>query len=187
MVQLPAWIPGTATKLVELLFPKRPRLTLEIRQVCFDKNLASLEADFSDYKIDLYIFLHVWAVNTKEVPTTVKEWKLSVLADDGKAEGERVEDISKWQQHSKEQNVVHGFPVVRDIRQQVVPFPPDPLEHGIPFEGWVCFLIRKTKESLMNTASLTLTATDSFGRKHSLRSHAPWTCEGDIVNPEMPF
>jgi hypothetical protein len=105
MVHLPAWIPGAITKLVELFRPQRPKLTLEIRQVCFDKKLESLEADLSDDKIDLYIFLHVWAVNIKGVPTTAREWKLSVIADDQKIEGERVEDISKWQQHSKEQGV----------------------------------------------------------------------------------
>jgi hypothetical protein len=52
-------MPGVVTKLIERFWPKRPNLTLEILEVCFDKNLASLEADFSDYRIDLYVFPNV--------------------------------------------------------------------------------------------------------------------------------
>jgi hypothetical protein len=187
MVHLPTWIPGVVARLIERFWPKRPNLTVEIRQVCFDKILASLEVDWSEYGIDLYVFLYVWAVNTEEVPTTIKEWKLSVLADKQKTEAERVEDISKWHQHSKANAVQHGFRVVQDIREPVTLFALQPLRHGIPSEGWVCFIIRKTKESLMENATVQLTATDSFGREHSVSSRAPWTCKGDMVNPQMPF
>ena len=134
----------------------------------------------------MYLFLYVWAVNTKEVPTTIKEWKLTVVTDRQKIEGERVEDISKWHQHSKRNAVQHGFQVVQDIREPVSPFPQLPLQHGISSEGWVCFLIRKTKESSIKNATITLTATDSFGREYSVRSHTPWTCKGDMVNPQIP-
>jgi|HubBroStandDraft_6_1064221.scaffolds.fasta_scaffold288182_2 hypothetical protein len=189
MVLLPTWIPGVVVKLIERLWPKRPSLTIQIQQVCFGSNLASLEADFSDYRIDLYLFLYVWAVNTNEVPTMIRDWNLHVLADDREVgvDGERVEDISNWQQHSTEHAVQHGFPVVRDIRQPTTPFPPQPLQQGIPVEGWVCFLVRETRDSLMAAATVTLTATDSFGDEHPVSDHAPWTCKGGMVNTEMPF
>ncbi len=184
MAHLPTWIPGVVARLIDRLWPRHPHLTIEIRQVCFDKILASLEADWSDYQIDLYLFLYVWAVNTEPVPTTIKEWKLSVLADDQNIEGERVEDISKWHQHSKANAVQHGFGSYETLGTPATPFPLQPLQQGIPSEGWVCFLIRKTKESLMKTATVTLRATDSFGRKHSVSSRAPWPCKGDMVNPQ---
>ncbi len=187
MVHVPTWIPGVVARLIDRFWPKRPKLTVEIRQVCFDKILASLEADWSDYRIDLYVFLYVWAVNTEQVPTTVKQWKLAVLANGQQIEGERVEDISRWHQHSKVNAVQHGFQVVQDIREPANPFPAQPLNHGIPSEGWVCFIVRKAKESLMENATITLTATDSFGRNYSMNSQAPWTCKGDMVNPQMPY
>ncbi len=182
MVRLPPWIPAVVARLIGRLRPNRPKLTVEIRQVCFDKILASLEPDWSDYRIDLYLFLYVWAVNTQQVPTTVKQWKLAVLADGQKIEGERVEDISKWHQHSTVNSVQHGFQV-EDIREPANPFPARPLHHGILSEGWVCFIVRKTKESLMENATITLTATDSFGCNYPVEGHAPWTCKGNMVNP----
>jgi hypothetical protein len=187
MVHLPTWIPGVVARLIDRFLPKRPSLIVEIRQLCFAKILASLEADWSDYQIDLYLFLYVWAINAEQVPTTIKEWKLSALANEQKIEGERVQDISKWHQHSKVTAVQHGFQVVHDVREPAAPFPLQPLQQGIPSEGWVCFIIRKTKESLMESATVTLIATDSFGREHSVSSRAPWTCKGHMVNPQIPF
>ena len=184
MVHLPTWIPGAAVRLIDRLWPKRPELTIEIRQVCFDKILSSVEADFSDYRIDLYLFPYVWVVNTKETPTAIKEWKLTVLANNQPRPGERVEDISKWRQHIKVNAVQHGFPVVKDIYEPLNSFPTQPLQHGIPSEGWVCFIVRAVKESLMQNASVTLTITDSFGHKHFVKSQGPWPCNGVMGNPE---
>ncbi len=189
MAHLPTWIPGVVTRLVERFWPKRPKLSIEIRQVCFDRILASLEVDWTDYQIDLYLFLYVWVVNTEEVPTTVKAWNLSVGLDEQNVEieGEQITDFSKWHQHSKVKAVQHGLQVVQDIRETVPPFPVRPLQLGIPSEGWVCFVIRKTKESIMEHSTVTLTTTDSFERNYSANSRAPWTCKGDMVNPDMPF
>jgi hypothetical protein len=71
MAHLPTWMPGVIARLVESLWPKRPSLNLEVRQVCFGRNLAPVEADLSDYRVDLYVFLYVWTVNTKEFATAV--------------------------------------------------------------------------------------------------------------------
>ena len=42
------------------------QVTVEIREVCEDKILASIQVD--RYTVDLFVFLRVWVVNKKEVP-----------------------------------------------------------------------------------------------------------------------
>ncbi len=160
------------------------QVTVEIRDVCEDKLLASLEPDFSGYKVDLYIFLRVWVVNKKEVPTVPKEWTLTVVAGKQKLKAERVLDISKWHQHSKLEKQQHGFAVIEDIRENLTAFGNQPLQHGIPAEGWLCFLVRGTNDSLLQGATLRLTLIDSFDRKRSLKKKEPWHCKGDMVKPE---
>jgi hypothetical protein len=140
MVHIPTWIPGVLARLIDRFWPKRPKLTIEIRQVCFDKILASLEADWSDYRVDLYLFLYVWAVNTEEVPTAIKEWNLTVLANNRPILAELVEDISRWHQHIKVYAMQQSFRVVKDIRETLNSFPARPFQHGIPSDGWVCFM-----------------------------------------------
>lgn len=172
-------------RLIDRLWPRRPRLRIEIRQVCFDTILESLEADWSDYRVDLYLFLYLWAVNTEEVPTTVKEWRLMVLANSQTIRAEPAEDFSDCHQHIKVHAKQQGFDVVKDIRKPLNPFPKQPLQQGIPLEGWVCFIVRATKQSLMHNASLTLMGIDSFDGQHSVKSRAPWPCRGDIISPKL--
>ena len=180
------WVFKTAD-LVRQYLPHRPKLTIEIREVCADQILASLKPDWSDYAIDLYVFLHLWVVNKKEVPTAVKEWNLAVEAGGQTLKAERVGDISNWHQHSKVKEEQHGITVMRDIRENLHDFGAGPLQHGIPTEGWVCFMVRETKESLLQDATLSLTLIDSFGHKHSLKSQGPWPCKGGMVNPQTPY
>jgi hypothetical protein len=168
------------------LRPKRPRLQFEIRQVCFDKILASVEADWSDYTIDLYLFIRVWVVNRKETQTTIKQWSLAIIGDQ-KAGSEHVEDISRWHQHTKVQEQQHGMTVVRDIRKELDALPNEALRHGIPVEGWICFLIRQTREAVIKKGYIILTVTDSFGHKYRVTSKGPWPCKGDMVNPKMLY
>jgi hypothetical protein len=127
---LPTWIVGPLMKLTDLI-PKRPKLAMEIRQVCFDRVLASLTPDFSDYTFDLYLFLEVWVVNRKETPTTIKDWKLTVFGNGQKVKTEHLPDFSKWHQHIKVKEKLHGLHVIRDIRNGLDPFPATPLQHGI--------------------------------------------------------
>lgn len=191
MTHLPTWVPGFATKLFELFFPKRPHLSIEIRQVCFDVVLESLTADLSDYTFELYLFLDVWAVNTKEVPTTIKEWKLTLSGAGKTLQASHLTDISKWHQHIKFREKEHslGFlrEVIRDIRNNLDSFPAEPLHHGIAAEGWVCFLAHEVNEALKKDASIELSVVDSFGKTHRLKSHGPRPCKGDMVNPDLPF
>jgi len=176
-----------AADLVRQYLPHWPKLTIEIREVCADQILDSLTPDFSDYTVDFYVFLHLWVVNKKEVPTAVKEWNLKVVVDGQSLQAERVTDISKWHQHSKVKVEQHGFTVIKDIRDNLNDFGNQPLQHGIPAEGWICFVLPGTKGTLLQSATLHLTLIDSFGRKHSLKSLGPWNCKGSMVNPEMLY
>jgi hypothetical protein len=190
MWHIPAWIWSVAGKVADWflhLKPKRPRLEAEIRQVCFDKILASLDVGWGDYTIDLYIFLRVWVVNQREIPTTVKQWKLTVVGEGKSTDAELIEDISRWHQHMKVREQLHGMDIIRDIRDRLVEFPAQPLQHGIPVEGWICFLVRNTRESLIEKGYITLTVVDSFGHKYRVTSKGPWPCKGDIVNPQMLY
>jgi hypothetical protein len=183
----PTWIVGPLMKLADWVFPKRPRLTMEIRQVCFDRILSSLTPDFSDYTFDLYLFLEVWAANQKEVPTTIKDWKLTVFGDGQKFPTEQLPDISAWHQHIKLKEEQHGFHVIRDVRNRLDKFPALPLQQGIASQGWVCFIAREMREALLKNVALELLIVDSFGRTHSVMSKGPWPCKGDVVNPQMPW
>jgi len=158
------------------------QVTVEIRDVCEDKILTSLQVD--RFTVDLYIFLRVWVVNKKEVPTVPKEWKLTVVKDRQKLKAERVPDFSEWHQHSKIEKQQQGFTFIEDVREQLDAFGNQPLQHGIPVEGWLCFLVRGTNDSLLQGATLRLTLIDSFGRKHSQKKKEPWHCKGNMVNPE---
>jgi hypothetical protein len=158
------------------------RATIEIREVCEDKLMASIDAD--GYTVDLYIFLRVWVVNKKEVPTVPKEWTLTVVAGKQKLTAEAVSDISRWHQHSKVEKQQHGHKFIEDVRDNLTALGTRPLQHGIPNEGWICFLVRGTRDNLLEGAILRLTLVDSFGRKHPLKKTEPWNCKGSMVNPE---
>jgi hypothetical protein len=158
------------------------QVTPEIHEVCEDKLLSSLDA--TGYTVDLYIFLRVWVVNKKEVPTVPKEWTLTVVAGKQKLKAERVSDISMWHQHSKVEKQQHGMKFIEDVRDNLTAFGPQPLQHGIPNEGWICFLVRGTRDSLLEGATLRLTLVDSFEHKHTVKKKEPWNCKGGMVNPE---
>jgi hypothetical protein len=162
---------------------------MEIRQVCLDRVLSSITPDWSDYTFDLYIFLQLWIVNKAEVPTTVKAWRLTLSGDGGRQEipTEQFPDISKWHQHTKVKEEQHGLHVIKDVREDLVAFPLEPLRQGIAIEGWVCFKAEGVREALLKTAKLRLEIVDSFGRRHAVKTLSPWNCKGDVVNPKMPW
>jgi hypothetical protein len=66
-------------------------------------------------------------------------------------------------------------------------FTAQPLQQGVPTEGWVCFLTREVREALLKNASIKLTIVDSFGHQHAVRNNGPWPCKGDIGNPDVPW
>jgi hypothetical protein len=185
-MHMPTWIVGPVMRVADLFFPKRPKLKIEVRQLCDDKIMASLEQDWG-YSVHLYIFLQIWVVNLKETPTTIKESKLTVFTDGKSIQSEPVRDISKWHQHLKLEGQQHGLKVIRDEREKLDPLDEEPLQHGIPLEGWLCFLVQNTRDSLLDKAKIQLILVDSFGRRHFHESHSPWPCKGAIVNPEAPF
>jgi hypothetical protein len=190
-MHVPTWAPGFVTRLFELFFPKRPHLTVEIRQVCFDDVLESVTEDWSGYTIELYLFLDLWVVNTKEVPTTIKDWKLTLHGDGKSSQASYVEDISKWRQHIKlkKKETSLGFEryVIQDIHNNLTQFPAQPLTHGIPSEAWVCFVASGVTEAVKKDASVELFVVDSFDKTHKFESHGPWPCKGNMYNPDIPF
>lgn len=183
----PSWVVGPLMKVVDWLFPQRPKLVLEIRQACLDRIIVSLLQDFSDYTFDLYIFLRLWVANQKLVPTTIKDWEVVLLSNQQSIGTEHLADISNWHQHIKRQEKQHGLVVIRENRNKLDRFPAQPLQMGIAAEGWECFIARGIREATLKEATLQVTIIDSFGRKRSTTSRAPWPCRGEVVNPEMPW
>jgi hypothetical protein len=133
------------------------------------------------------MFFQVWVVNKNETPTTVKTWSLAVEMDGNKTQAEYVPDISKWHHLTKVHETHQGLSVVRDVREKLIPFSTQPLHHGIPLEGWVCFLVRGVKESSIQAATVYLTLVDSFGKSHRVKRSGPWPSESQAVNPDMPW
>lgn len=185
MIHVPPWIPGFLTKLFEIFFPKRPHLTVEIHEVCDDKILASIDA--SGYTVDLYIFLRVWVVNTNEITTVPKEWSLTIAADGRDWQADHIPRIARWHQHSKIRRQQHGVTFVEDVREDLHAFGDQPFQRGISSEGWICFVVHGTNDTLLQGATLHLTLIDSFGKKNLLKSNGPWKCKGSMVNPEMLY
>jgi hypothetical protein len=169
------------------LLPSRPKIDIEFREICLDSKLASLDADFGGYTIDTFMFFRVWVVNKNETPTTVKIWRLAVEMDGNTVQAECVPDISKWHHQTKVSETHQGLPVVPDVREKLIPFSTQPLQHGIPLEGWVCFLVRGVRESSIQTATVYLTLVDSFGKSHRVKRSGSWPSESQAVNPDMPW
>ncbi len=159
-------------------------LTVELREVGDDKHLVSISTQLDRYTVNFYIFLRVWVVNTNAVPTVPKEWVLNITKGKDKLKAEPVPDFSKWHQHTKVEKEQQGFKFIEDIREKLPALSNQPLQQGIPSEGWICFLVRDTEDSLLNGSTLHLTLIDSFGRKHPLKANEPWNIKGSMVNPE---
>ena len=87
--------------------------------------------------------------------------------------------------NKKKQHHGHGLTVVEDVREDLAAFGNPPLQHGIPSEGWLCFVVRGTKDTLLQGAALHLTLMDSFNGKHKLKTKGLWNCKGSMVNPQM--
>jgi hypothetical protein len=183
----PSWVFGPLMRMVDQISPPRPKLTLEIRQACLDRIIVSFVEDFSDYTFDLYIFLYVWVANQKPVPTTIKEWQVILRGNFQAIHSDHLADITNWHQRIRRQEQQHGLRIIRESRNRLDRFPSQPLQLGIAAQGWECFIVRGIREATLKVATLQLTLVDSFGRNHSVTSHAPWPCGGDVVNPEMPW
>jgi hypothetical protein len=177
---------GWITRIVAGSRTKHPTLDIDFGEVCFKREVvASSNAESSDCLFNVYVFLYVWAVNKVRFPTAIEKWKFSVAMGKENIEGEPVEDISTWHQHWKLGRAPAVSEEVKDIRNPVPEFPVRPLTHGIPCEGWVCFVIRGTKESWIENGTIRLTATDSFQHEHHLSRQGPWNCKGAMVNNEV--
>jgi hypothetical protein len=166
-------------------WPKNPKLDIDFGEVCFKRELASSDAESSDCRFDVYVFLYVWAVNRMKLPTAIEKWKFGVAMGKENIEGEPVGSLSTWRQHSKLGQAPDGSEGVKDIRKPVSEFPVQPLTNGIPCEGWVCFVIRGTKESWIENGTIRLTAIDSFQHEHYVSRQGPWNCKGAMVSHEV--
>jgi hypothetical protein len=162
-----------------------PKLDIDFGEVCFKREILPLEAESSDCRFDIYVFLYVWAANRMKLPTTIETWKFCVAMGSEKIEGERVEDVSTWRQHQKMDTAPTGGEGVKDIRKSMPEFPLRPLTHGTPCEGWLCFVIRGRKESWIENGTIQLVALDSFQHEHFASRQGPWNCKGAIVHSEV--
>ncbi|HTV56052.1 MAG TPA: hypothetical protein VMI06_14205 [Terriglobia bacterium] len=170
---------GWISRMVRGSRTKHTRLDIDFGEVCFKREVvASLDAESRDCLFNVYVFLYVWAVNRMRFPTAIEKWKFSVAMGIENIDGEPVEDISTWRQHSKMGTAPDGSEEAKDIRKPVREFPARPLPHGIPSEGWVCFVIRGTKESWIENGTIQLTATDSSQHEHHSSRLGPWNCKG---------
>lgn len=52
--------PNVTVNLGSAAKPALPKLSVEIREVCFDDFLDSLSPDFADFTLERYIFVYVW-------------------------------------------------------------------------------------------------------------------------------
>jgi hypothetical protein len=172
---------------VRAFWPEYPKLNIDFGQVCFKRDIITLDGESSDCRFDVYVFLYVWAVNTKAVPTAISRWKFSVAMGRENIEGEHVEDVSAWQQRSKVQppSVDADSKGANNVKKAVTPFPVHELTRGVPTEGWVCFVIRGTKASWIENGTIQLTATDSFGHEHTISRLGPWNCSGAMVKASV--
>jgi hypothetical protein len=169
--------------------PGLPKLKAEIREVCFDDFLDSLTADLADFTVERYIFVYVWVVNTENVATAVKDWKLTYLKGDKTLTASEVRDFSKWHQHVEWKERGSGFIThsIKEARNSLTPFPSQPLQRGIPSEGWVCFKATGVSGMGRDDGSIQLCIVDSFGQDYRIESPAPFACKGNMVNPEHPW
>jgi hypothetical protein len=128
-------------------------------------------------------------VNTENVATTVKDWKLTYLKGENTLTASEVRDFSKWHQHVEWKERGAGFitSVIKDARNSLTPFPSLPLQRGIHSEGWVCF--KATGVSVVGTddGSVQLCIVDSFGQEYRVESPAPVACKGKMFNPDHPW
>lgn len=166
---------------------RRARLQIEIRQLCQNQTLDSITADLSDFTVDIYVFLYVWAVNKSSVKVTAKSWNLEFVGKGERVTGKHVPRITPFYQHVKWNEEQHGMRVEKSERRTLVAFRDAPLEPGVPLEGWICFNISGAKHTFVDKAEVKLTLIDSLGKRHRVKQHGPWRCDGDIVNPDKPF
>jgi hypothetical protein len=168
---------------------RRAKLKVEIREVCFDDVLQSVANDWSDFTVERYIFVRVWAVNLKNVPTTVKEWKLTYSKDKKVFAASEVSDFSKWRQHVKWKVQGTGFVtgVIQEAHNTLTQFPLQPLQHGVPSEGWVCFKATGVSGMGSNSSTIKLEMENSLGQKYRVNSPAPSGCKGTMTNPDLPW
>jgi hypothetical protein len=193
-MMIPSWVPGSVLKIGDwlvALLPSRPKLKLEIREVCFDARLASVDAEWAGYAVDMYIFFRLWVVNQKAVPTTAKAWTLTAKSKEAELPAaEVVPDINAWQYVTKKTVTRNGLTTIQNTSAPVTPFPLDaPLQHGIPVEGWVAFLLNRVKDTVVENSVLHLTLVDSFGKHHRAAAQASSRSgpNSTVVHPDAPF
>ena len=167
-----------------------PQLHIEVREVCFDDVLDSVNEDWADFSVERYIFVRVWAVNLESVATVVKEWKLTYTTNKKVIVGCEVTDFSKWHQHVKWKERSGAAPVmhvIKETRNALIPFPSKVLQQGIPSEGWVCFKVTGVTGTGGDESTIEVCLVDSFGWKTIVGSATPLKCKGTMTNPDLPW
>ena len=165
--------------------PVRPKLSIEIAQVCFCAGEDFVGQNLSDFRVDRYIFVHVWMVNTESVTTSLKQLSLRYSNAGETVPAVSVSDFSKWFQRINSEEPGRGFEtrLVQTEHRTLTPFPLEPLQQGIPLKGWVCFKASGVMGRADDEAgSIELCVVDSFGKEHRVKSPAPFACKGTMVD-----
>jgi len=154
--------------------------------------LSRVEADWSDFRVDLNVFVKALIVNTSPVPATVKEFYLNISYPDGRTmETGLVEDFSRWSQRTSATKGDGPFQTVHSqnypLKHLAAKVTKEPLQRAVHADGWLCFVARETKETEFQQSTLTLTIIDSLGGKHKCQSTGPWSCSGPISKPDLGF
>jgi hypothetical protein len=162
---------------------------LEVREVCFDDVLHSVSEDWSQFTVGRYIFVRLWVVNTEAVPATVKKWELTFSSGGTNFPATLLDDFSKWHKLIKWEEPGLGFEsrVIKEARKTLTQFPVHPFVQGIPSQGWLCFKTNDVPGSGHDHGEIRLCLLDSFGQENWVNAQAPLGCEGEMVNPELPW
>ncbi len=162
----------------------RPRLTIEIEQVCFGGAEDFVGKDLSDFRVDRYIFAHIWMVNTESVVTTLKQMRLNYSSAGEIVVAFQVSDLSQWFQRIRSEEPGLGFETrtVRDAHKTLTPFPLESLQQGIPLKGWVCFKASGVLGLGGDEGSIELCVEDSFGKEYRVKKSAPFACKSVMVD-----
>jgi hypothetical protein len=128
--------------------------------------------------LELELFLHCWLVNESELPVPIVEGpELRIAASNSHGVPiERIRgDLDSWRlgRLNKEANS-WDVVVIRAAQETVAELNTrDPLECGVPRDGWMHFRVRDLTPAEFGSAAMELTVHDAFGNTHSGTANCP--------------
>lgn len=122
--------------------------------------------------LELEVFIYCWLLLAAELSTRIGDIRLTLREAGGYARaGERVSDLENW--HRKVERTSDEESDLSDGKIRTLPVSlaeldtAQPLECGMPREGWLHFRIRNATPSEFKTGTLELSVSDSLSHTHS--------------------